>query len=83
LYQKNTLNFPAELHAESGEQIAGNMLPVEFAKDLHSQVIPACVIVPEDFRNRRKPLVRVEEVPLLVNVSCKHTASNSIGKSAA
>ena len=47
---REILDFPAE----SSEKSAGNRFPADFAKDLHSQVIPSWVIVPEDFRNRRK-----------------------------
>jgi len=35
------LDFPAE----SSEKSAGNRFPADFAKDLHSQVIPSWVIV--------------------------------------
>jgi len=39
------LDFPADFSAESSEKSAGNRFPADFAKDLHSQVIPLWVIV--------------------------------------
>ena len=40
-----TLDFPADFHAESGDKFAGNVFPPDFAKDLHFQVKPSWVIV--------------------------------------
>ena len=44
-----TLDFPADFHAdfhaESGDKFTGNTFPTDFAKELHSQVIPSWVIV--------------------------------------